>query len=77
MVDESWLLLMLLLAGNGELWQIELEAYLPVATPADFNLVLHFPETFPQFYPGSYSFTSTLGIWILLNLEAVMQRIQA
>jgi hypothetical protein len=59
MVDESWLLLMLLLAGKQELLQLELEAHLPVTTPADFNLVLPFPVTLPQFFPCSTSITST------------------
>jgi hypothetical protein len=51
MVDESWLLFMLLLTGNGELLQLELETYLSVATPADFNLVLPFPGALPHSLP--------------------------
>jgi hypothetical protein len=59
MVDESWLLLMLLLSGNEKLLQLELEAHLPVATLADFNLVLPFPGALPQFFPCSSSISST------------------
>jgi hypothetical protein len=47
------------MAGNGELLQIELEAHLPVATLADFNLVLPFPGALPQFFLCSSSISST------------------